>query len=163
MLGSILRLVMLAGTGAGMAAGFRAAMIKLAALFAAFLVVGLMIAAAIGYLGVAVYLALIPTMGPVGSPALVGAGLLTIAVILALICRGLYVRRSPVRSASRLGAAGLASGLGGSLGAAALGASMGGASMGGRSLDVRGTLARNAMTVLLAAFIAGMVTTNRRR
>jgi len=71
----------------------------------------------------------------------------------------MYLRRSPVKAASGLGAAGLTSGLGGSLGAAALASSM----AAGSRVDVRGVLARNAMTVLLAAFIAGMVTTHRRR
>jgi len=159
MLGNILRLVMLAGTGAGMAAGFRAAMFKLAALFATALVLGLMVAAGIGYFGVAIYLTLAPQMGAVGSATVLGAGLLTIAAILALICRAMYLRRSPVKAASSLGAAGLSSGLGGSLGAAALASSM----AAGSRLDVRGALARNAMTVLLAAFVAGMVTTSRRR
>ncbi len=40
MLGSLLRMAMLAGTGAGMAAGFRHAMLKLAMPFAAALILG---------------------------------------------------------------------------------------------------------------------------
>lgn len=155
MLGSILRLAMLAGTGAGMAAGFRRAMFKLAALFAAALVVGLMVAAAIGYLGAAIYLALIPELGPAGSAAVVGGILLAVALILALICRYAYLRRSRVKTS----AAGLASGLGGPLGDATLGASMGA----GPGLDIKGTLGRHAVAVLLTAFIAGMVMNNRRR
>jgi len=159
MLGSILRLAMLAGTGAGMAAGFRHAMLKLAALFAAALVIGLMIAAAIGYFGVAIYLTVIPEIGPVRAAALMGCGLLALALILALVCRFVYLRKVRMRASKGLGASGLASGLGGSLGAAALGASMGA----GPAFDLRGTLARNAVTVLLTAFIAGMVMNNRRR
>jgi hypothetical protein len=156
MLGSILRLAMLAGTGAGMAAGFRHAMLKLAALFAAAMVIGLMVAAAIGYFGVAIYLTLSPEIGPVRGAAFLGCGLLVLALILALICRYAYLHRSRVKApAAGLGAAGL----GGSLGAAALGASMG---AGGPAFDVRGTLARNAVTVLLTAFIAGMVMNNRK-
>jgi hypothetical protein len=155
MLGSILRLAMLAGTGAGMASSFRHAMLKLAALFAAALVVGLMVAAAIGYFGVAIYLSLPPELGPAGSAAIMGAGLLVLAIVLALVCRSVYLRRSRAKaSAAGLGAAGL----GDSLGAAALGASMGA----GSNFDIRGTLERNAVTVLLTAFIAGMVMNNRK-
>ena len=155
MLGSILRLAMLAGTGAGMANGFRHAMLKLAALFAAALIVGLMVAGAIGYFGVAIYLALTPEVGPAWGAAAAGALLLAIAVMLALIGRFVYLRQ---RRRSTAGAAGLASGLGGPLGAAALGASMGA----GPGLDLKGVLERNAVTVLLTAFIAGMVMNNRR-
>ena len=157
MLGSILRLAMLAGTGAGMANGFRHAMLKLAALFAAALIVGLMIAGAIGYFGVAIYLALAPEVGPAWGAAAAGALLLVIAVALALIGRFVYLRQ---RRRSAAGAAGLASGLGGPLGAAALGASMGAGA--GPGFDLKGTLERNAVTVLLTAFIAGMVMNNRR-
>jgi hypothetical protein len=157
MLGSLLRLAMLAGTGAGMAEGLRHAMFKLAALFAAALVIGLMVAAAIGYFGVAIYLTISPEIGPARGAALLGCGLLALALILGLVCRLVYLRRSRVkRSSASLGAAGLASGLGGPLGAAALGASL------GPGIDLRGTLARNAMTVLLTAFIAGMVMNNRK-
>jgi hypothetical protein len=151
MLGSILRLAMLAGTGAGMAASFRHAMFKLAALLAAALVAGLMVAAAIGAFGAAIYLALSPELGPAGSAAVAGAALLVLAVILAVICRFVYLRRSRVKAS--------ASGLGGPLGAAGLGASLGA----GPGFDIKGTLERNAMTVLLTAFIAGMVMNNRRR
>jgi hypothetical protein len=159
MLGSILRLAMLAGTGAGMADGFRQAMLKLAALFAAALIIGLMVAAAIGYFGVAIYLTLSPEIGPVRGAAALGCGLLILAIVLGFVCRSLYLRRARSRSSrTGLGAAGLASGLGGPLGAAALGASMGA----GPGLDLRGTLARNAVTVLLTAFIAGMVMNNRK-
>jgi len=136
-------------------------MLKLAALFAVALVIGLMVAAAIGYFGVAIYLSLPAEMGPAGSAAVMGAGFLIVAIVLALVSRTLYLRRSRAKaSAARLGAAGLASGLGGPLGAAAaLSASMGA----GPGLDIKGTLARNAFTVLLTAFIAGMVMNNRRR
>jgi len=72
MLGNIIRLAMLAGTGAGMAAGFRAAMVKLAALFAAALIVGLMFAAAIAYFGFAVYFALVPEVGAAWAAAAAG-------------------------------------------------------------------------------------------
>ncbi len=159
MLGSILRLAMLAGTGAGMAEGFRRAMFKLAVLFAASLVIGLMVAAAIGYFGAAIYLTLSPDIGPVRAAAAMGGGLIVLAGILGVAARILYLRRSRSKASSAgLGAAGLASSLGGPLGAAALGASMGA----GPGLDMRGTLARNAGTLLLTAFIAGMVMNNRK-
>jgi hypothetical protein len=156
MLGTILRLAMLAGTGAGMAAGFRNAMVKLVALFAAALVVSLIIAAAIAAFGFAIYVALAPQVGTAWAAAAAGLLLIVIAALLTLACRTYYLRRSrPVASG--------AAGLGGPLGAAALGASMGGASMGaGPSFDLKGALGRNALTVLLTAFIAGMVMTNRR-
>ncbi|MDQ7249119.1 hypothetical protein [Dongia sedimenti] len=155
MLGSIMRLAMLAGTGAGMAAGFRRAMFKLAALFVAAVVIGLMVAAAIGTFGVAIYLALAPEIGSAGSAAVVGGILLALAVVLGVAGRYASLRRSRMKTS----AAGLASGLGGPLGAAALGASMGA----GPGLDIKGVLERNAVTVLLTAFIAGMVMNNRRR
>jgi hypothetical protein len=155
MLGSILRLAMLAGTGAGMATSFRHAMLKLAALLGATLIIALMAAGAIGYFGVAIYLALTPEFGPAWGAAASGALLLIVAALLAVLCRLVYLRK---RRASVSTAAGLGAGLGGPLGAAALGASMGG----GPGLDIRGTLARNAVTVLLTAFIAGMVINNRK-
>jgi hypothetical protein len=151
MLGSLLRLAMLAGTGAGMAAGFRAAMVKLAALFAAALIVGLMFAAAIVYFGFAVYFALAPEVGAAWAAAAAGLLLFVIAALLALIGRYFYLRR-PRPTASSAG------GFGGPLGAAALGASMGA----GPGFDLKGVLGRNALPVLLAAFIAGMVMNNRR-
>jgi hypothetical protein len=156
MLGSLLRVAMLAGTGAGMAAGFRHAMFKLAALLAAAVIVGLMAAAAICFFGIAVYLALSPQVGPAWAAALTGLLLVVLAAVLALICRYAYLRKR--RTAAAAAGTGLGAGLGGSLGAAALGASMGG----GPGLGLKGVLERNAVTVLLAAFIAGMVMNNRR-
>jgi hypothetical protein len=157
MIGSLLRLAMLAGTGAGMAAGFRHAMLKLAALFAAALVVGLIVAGAIGYFGVAVYFALAPEFGAAWAAAGAGLMLIGIAAILGAICGALYLGRRRRRAATAA-AAGIGAGLGGPLGAAALGASMGS----GTGFDLKGALGRNAMTVLLTAFIAGMVMNNRK-
>jgi len=154
MLGSLLRLAMLAGTGAGIAAGFRNAMLKVALLFAVAMIGALMVAAAITYFGVAIYFVLAPEVGPAWGAATVGGLLILLAIILALICRAAFLRQPRRRAAS----AGLASGLGGSLGAAALGASMGS----GRRFDLGETLARHGVTVLLTAFIAGMVMNNRR-
>jgi len=155
MFGSILRLAMLAGTGAGMATSFRHAMLKLAALFAAALIIALMVAGAIGYFGVAIYLALTPEFGPAWGAAASGALLLVVAAICAVLCRVVYLKK---RRAAATSGAGLGAGLGGPLGAAALGASMGA----GPGFDIRGTLERNAVTVLLTAFIAGMVMNNRK-
>lgn len=155
MLGSLLRLAMLAGTGAGMATSFRHAMLKLAVLFAVALIVGLMAAVAIVTFSVAIYFALSPEFGPAWAAAAAGLLLIVVAAVLALIARAVYLkkRRTAVSSAAGLGA-----GLGGPLGAAALGASMGA----GPGFDIKGTLERNAVTVLLTAFIAGMVMNNRR-
>jgi hypothetical protein len=155
MLGNLLRLAMLAGTGAGVAAGVRHAMVKAAALFATALVVALMLAGAIGYFGVAINLALAPQFGPIWGATAAGVLLLVIAVALALLARMIYLRKRRVAASA---AAGLGAGLGGPLGAAALGASMGS----GSGPDIRGMLGRNAMTVLLTAFIAGMVLNNRK-
>jgi hypothetical protein len=155
MLGNLLRLAMLAGTGAGLAAGFRHAMVKVAALFAAALVVALILAGAIGYFGVAINLALTPELGPAWGAAAAGALLLVVAVAMALLTRTIYLRKRRVASST---AASTAAGLGGPLGAAALGASMGA----GSGPDIRGMLGRNAMSVLLVAFIAGMVMNNRK-
>jgi hypothetical protein len=151
-------MAMLAGTGAGMAAGFRHAMLKLAALFAAALIVAMMVVGAIGYFGIALSLALTPEFGPAGAAGITGGVLIIAAVIVALLARLIYLKRRARPSAAVAGAAGLASGLGGPLGAAALGASMGG----GSGPDIRGMLGRNAMTVLLTAFIAGLVMNNRK-
>jgi hypothetical protein len=155
MLGSLLRLGMLAGTGAELATGFRHAMLKLAALFAAALVVALMAAGAIGYFGIAIYLGLAPQFGPAWGAAASGALLLFVAVLLAVICRFAFHHQHR-RRASR--ASPLEAGLAGPLSAAALGASVGA----GPGIDLKGVLGRNAMTVLLTAFIAGMVMNNRK-
>jgi hypothetical protein len=154
MLGSLLRLAMLAGTGAGLATGFRHAMLKLAALFAAALIVALMAGGAIGSFGIAIFFALAPAFGPAWGAAASGLLLIVVAAVLALICRLAYLRQR--RAAVSSGPAG--DSLGGPLGAAALGASMGA----GPGFDIKGTLERNAVTVLLAAFIAGMVMNNRK-
>jgi hypothetical protein len=153
MLGSIFRMAMLAGSGAGMAAGLRRAMVKLACLLAAAMVVSLLLAAAVAAFAFALYIALLPDLGGPRSAVAAGVCLVIVAGVVMLICRGLYRRRArPVASG--------VSGLGSSLGAAALGASMGGTSL--PNLDIRGVLGRNAITVLLAAFVAGMVMNNRR-
>jgi len=153
MLNSLLRMAMLAGTGASMAAGARRTVIKIACLFAVALVVGLLVAGAIGTFGFAIYTALTPILGMAWAAASAGVALIVIAGVLVLICR-LCDRRRVRRVSDATGAAGL----GGPLGAAALGASMGA----GPDFDIRGALSRNAVTVMLAAFIAGMVMNNRR-
>jgi hypothetical protein len=155
MLGNILRLAMLAGTGAGMATRIRRAMLKLAAVFAAALVVALMVAVAFGYFGAAIYLVLAPEIGAAWAAAAAGLLLIVAAAILAVIARSLYSRRQR-QTESAAGTAGL--GLGGPLGATALGVSLGS----GAGPDIRGMLERNALTVLLTAFIAGMVMNNRK-
>jgi len=154
MLNSLLRMAMLAGTGASMAAGARRTVIKIACLFAVALVVGLLVAGAIGTFGFAIYTALTPILGMAWAAAAAGVALIVIAGVLVLICRLCDRRRVRRVSSSATGAAGL----GGPLGAAALGASMGA----GPDFDIRGALSRNAVTVMLAAFIAGMVMNNRR-
>jgi len=157
MLGSLFRMAMLAGTGAEVAAGFRRTMLKLACLLAVVIVVGLLIAGAIGAFGFAIYAALLPEVGPIWSAVIAGAALIVVAAMLAVGCRAWYFRKRR-RVPSGAAAAGLG-GLGGPLGAAALGASLGA----GPNFDMREVLGRNAMTILLTAFIAGMVMNNRKR
>jgi hypothetical protein len=110
-----------------------------------------LVAVGIGYFGFAVYFALAPEFGPAWSAAAAGLLLIVVAALVALICR-LATRRSRKSEPS----ATLGGSLGGPLGAAALGASL------GPGPDIRGALGRNAITVLLAAFIAGMVMNSRR-
>jgi hypothetical protein len=150
MLGNLFRMAMLAGTGAEVAAGMRRAVARLACLLAVAIVVGLLVAAGIGYLGFALYFALAPELGPAWGAAAGGTLLIVLAGVIVLIGRYCIKRRPRTMSSGP--------NLGGSLGAAALGASMGS----GPDLDIRGALERNAVTVLLAAFIAGMVMNNRR-
>jgi hypothetical protein len=152
MLGSLFRMAMLAGTGAGIVAGMRRAMIRIACVFLVAMVLALLVAGGIGGFGFALYWALVPEFGPVWAAAAGGALLIVLAGVIALVCRYLTARR-PHAAAPGPDL--------GSLGAAALSASMGGASM-GHGPDIRGALERNALTVLLAAFIAGMVMNNRR-
>jgi hypothetical protein len=151
MLGNIFRLAMLAGTGAGMAAGVRRVVVRLACLLVVGMIIALLVAAAIGCFGFAVYLALAPAYGPAWGAVGGGALLIVLVGVILGICRYCYMRRTRT----------VAPGpdLGGSLGAAALGASVGAMP----NLDIRGMLERNAVTVLLTAFIAGMVMNNRRR
>jgi hypothetical protein len=148
MLGNLFRMAMLAGTGASVAAGMRRAAVRLVCLLMVGIVVALLIAAAMAYFGFALYWALMPLYGPVLSAIGGGALLIVLAVVILLVCSLSMKSRPKVASAGR--------DLGGSLGAAALGASM------GQVPDIRGALGRNAITVLLAAFIAGMVMNNRR-
>jgi len=148
MLGSILRIAMLAETGAGIAAGMRRAMTRLAVLFVVAIVVALLVAAGLAYFGFALYWALALSFGPVWAAAGSGALLLVLAGIILLIGR-IALKQKPRAATS-------GPDLGGPFGAAALGASM------GSGPDIRGALGRNAITVLLTAFIAGMVMNNRR-
>ena len=156
MLGSLFRMAMLAGTGAEVAAGFRRTMLKLACLLAVVIVVGLLIAGAIGAFGFAIYAARAPEVGAAWSAVIAGALLIVVAAVVAFGCRAWCFRKR--RQVSSGATAGLG-GLGGPLGAAALGASLGA----GPNFDIRGALSRHAMTILLTAFIAGMVMNNRKR
>jgi len=148
MLGNLFRIAMLAGTGAGVAAGLRRTVARLACLLVAAIVVSLLAAAGIGAFGVALFFALVPQYGPVWAAVGGGVLLIVLAGLIIAICRA-CTRRRPHSVSS-------GADLGGSLGAAALGASV------GQGPDLRGVLGRNAITVLLTAFIAGMVMNNRR-
>lgn len=147
MLGTLLRLAMV-GTGARITGAVDRAMFKLAVLLAAATAVGLLIAVAIATFAVAIYLGLAPDLGAAWSAAAAGLVLVAVAGLLALVCWAAMRRRRR----RLLGAQSSP------LGAAALGASMGALP----DLDLRGVLSRNATTVLLSAFIAGMLLNNRR-
>jgi len=141
----IIRLAMMAGTGAGMA-GLRRLGVKLAWFLTAGIAVCVLSAGAVGFFGFAIYTLLEPQVGTAGAAAIVGLGLLIAAAIVWFGCRAWYAGRR--RLAARFEA-------GPSLGSA-FGAGLGGGP------DIANFLSRNATSVMLAAFVAGMLM-NRRR
>jgi hypothetical protein len=146
-MGNLIRLALMAGTGAGLG-GMRRAGLKLAWFVAAAVAIGCLGAAGILCFGVAVFFAIAPKLGPAWAVAIVGLAYALSAAILWLSCRHWYLGRP------RPGAA-LAD-------AAPLGAVAGAEALGGLASGVSNAIERNALTVLLAAFAAGMIL-NRRR
>ncbi|HVM83524.1 MAG TPA: hypothetical protein VMW18_06520 [Candidatus Binatia bacterium] len=144
-MGTLIRLALMAGTGAGIA-GLRRAGRKLALCLIAGVAIALLLAAAIGWLGFAVFYAIALSLGPIWAAALVALGFAVIALIVALCCR----RWSGGRTYEERPTAAEA--------AAPIGAVAGLEALQGLSR----VLERNALSVLLAAFVAGMVM-NRRR
>ena len=144
-MGTLLRLALMAGTGAGIA-GLRRAGRKLAVCLVAGVAIALLLAAAIGWVGFAVFYAIALSLGPIWAASLVALGFAVIAVIVALCCR----RWSGGRAYGERPTAAEA--------AAPIGAVAGLEAFAGLSR----VLERNALSVLLAAFVAGMVM-NRRR
>ena len=144
-MGMLLRLALMAGTGAGIA-GIRRAGHKLAVCLIAGVAIALLLAAAIGWLGFAVFYAIALSLGPIWAATLVALGFAVVALIVALCCRrwsrgGAHEERPTAAEA-----------------AAPIGAVAGLEALEGLSR----VLERNALSVLLAAFVAGMVM-NRRR
>jgi hypothetical protein len=137
---SLLRLALIAGTGASIG-GLQRAGRRIAVGIAVALVIGLLGASALGWFAVAGWYALLPQLGPAWSALIIGLALaLVAALVWAVAERGR--RRRTIRNGG-LGLAGLVP--------PQL-----------PSIDVAGLMERNAGTIMLAAFAAGMFL-NRRR
>ena len=136
---SLLRLAMLAGTGAGLA-GLRRAGKRCAWFVAVALAIGLLGAAAAGCFGIAAWYAIAPKLGPAWASAIVGLAFALSAAVIWLACGHWYTDALGLRRPPPLDPA--ASGL--------------------PSIDLPQLLERNATSVLLAAFVVGMLM-NRRR
>jgi 4-amino-4-deoxy-L-arabinose transferase-like glycosyltransferase len=144
-MGSLLRLALLAATGATIG-GLEHTGRRLAICLAAAIGVGILIVGAIGCFAAAGWYALLPQLGPAWAALIIGLALALVAVIIWAVAerRG---RRSALRG-SGAGIAGL--GL-----LDALPAQL-------AEIDIGRVLERNAGTIVLAAFAAGMFL-NRRR
>ena len=138
MIESLLRVAMVAGTGAGLAAVRRAGR-RCAWFVAVALAIGLLGATAAGFFAFAAWYAIEPKLGPAWASAIVGLAFLISAGVIWLACGHWYTdsrgirRPPPLEPGSPL-----------------------------PSLDLPLLLERNATSVLLAAFVAGMLM-NRRR
>ena len=130
----LFRLAMMAGTGAGLT-GLRRVGIRIVWTLAGAMTAGVLLAVALGYWGYAIYMALIPSTGPIGAAAAVGAIFFVVALAVWIVGRG-WPRRTRVAPTA------LQAGL--------------------PALEIGALLSRNATTVLLTAFVAGMLL-NRRR
>jgi hypothetical protein len=137
-MGSLLRLALMAGTGASIG-GLQRAGRRVAICLAAALAIGLIGAAAIGCFAAAGWYALLPQLGPAWTALVIGLVLAVVAAIIWAIAERRH-RRAALRSP------GLFDALPSTL----------------PDIDVAGALARNAGTIMLAAFAAGMFL-NRRR
>ena len=135
------RLAMLAASGAGLAQAMRRAGRRLAVLVALSVLVGLLGAGALGALGMALFYALILTMEPAWAALIVAVCFLVIAALIWLVARRWFLRAEP-RPALDLAAAAPLAGL--------------------SELGIGRLLERNAVGVLLAAFVAGMLMSRRR-
>ena len=136
-MGNLMRLAMMAGTGAGVA-GLRRAGLKLAWFTAVAVTIGLLSAAAIGTFGMAIFYAILPKLGPAWAAAIVALAFAVSAAILWFSCRHWYLANRSAAPSAGSTESPLA------------------------NLDLPLLLERNATTVLLAAFIAGMLL-NRKR
>jgi len=140
-MGSLLRLALAAATGASIG-GLQNMGRRIVLMAAVAIVVALVGAGAIGSLAAAGWYALLPEVGPAWAALVIGLALAFVAAVIWAIAERRH-RRLPPPTTGLLDALPLA--------AAPL-----------AELDLRGTLQRHAGTVLLAAFVAGMLL-NRRR
>ena len=143
MLGNLATLV---GGGEAISSGLRRTVLKLSLICAVVVACSLVLVAALTAFAVALYFAVAPDFGPVWGAVAVGVLLTLGAGALALVGRQAMRRR-------QAGGAHAAD-LNGLSGVAALGGSM--------QPDLRAALARNAVPVLLTAFVAGMAMSKRR-
>jgi hypothetical protein len=137
-MGSLLRLALIAGAGAGIG-GLERAGRRAAICLAAVLAIGLIGAAAIGCFAAAGWYALLPQLGPAWTSLVIGLALAVVAAITWAVAERRR-RRTALRSPGLLDA--LPSQL--------------------PDIDIAGALERNAGAIMLAAFAAGMFL-NRRR
>ncbi|HVZ02801.1 MAG TPA: hypothetical protein VHA35_25050 [Dongiaceae bacterium] len=138
---SLLRLALVAAAGAG-AGGLQRAGRRLVVCAAVALAIALVAAGAIGCFAAAGWYALLPQVGPAWAALIIGLALAVVAAALWAISERRYRRLPPPGN-----------GLLDALPLAAAQAS---------NIDLRGLLSRNAGSVMLAAFAAGMFL-NRRR
>ena len=136
----------LMGSGDAIAGGLRRTALKLSLICAAVMASSLILVAALTAFAVALYFAVAPDFGPAWGAVAVGVLLTLGAAVGAFVCRqAMRRRRTAANRAANLDAL---------TKAAALGMST--------APDLGAMLSRNAVPVLLTAFVAGMVMNNRR-
>ncbi len=147
-MGSLLRLALIAATGATIG-GLEHTGRRLAICLAAAIGIGILVVAAIGCFAAAGWYALLPQLGPAWAALIVGLALIIVAVVIWAVAerRG---RRAALRASST--GAGIGAGLGL---LEELPAHL-------ARVDVGRILERNAGSIVLAAFAAGMFL-NRKR
>jgi hypothetical protein len=150
MIGTLARLAMMAGTSASIA-GLQRAGRRFVVLLAASIAAAVLLCFALACGGVALYIALLPHTGPLGASLLTGLAYLLAA---AIVWGAARVADSRTRRAATRG---VAAPIGAMAGVEALSGIAGGVGGG-----IREAVGRNGLSILLAAFVAGMVMTRRR-
>ena len=144
-MGSLLRLALVAATGATIG-GLEHTGRRLAICLAAAIGVGILVVGAIGCFAAAGWYALLPQLGPAWAALIVGLALAVVAAVIWAVAERRN-RRSALRAANTAGVGlGLLDALPAQL----------------ASIDVGRVLERNAGSIILAAFAAGMFL-NRKR